>query len=47
MNLHPPSTPALPPGTRMKQPKFHRRYQAYDEDQKFELIGGLSTWPCR
>src|SRR5437773_3000291 len=24
----------------MKQPEFHRRYQAYAEDAKFELVGG-------
>jgi Uma2 family endonuclease len=25
----------------MKQPEFHRRYQAYHEDEKFELVGGI------
>jgi Uma2 family endonuclease len=25
----------------MKQPEFHRRYEAYPEDVKFELIGGI------
>jgi Uma2 family endonuclease len=36
-------TPPLPPlhnGDRMTQPEFHRRYEAYPEDVKFELIGG-------
>ncbi len=28
-------------GERMKQPEFHRRYKAYDEDEKWELIGGI------
>jgi hypothetical protein len=28
-------------GERMKQPEFHRRYEAYDEDEKWELIGGI------
>ncbi|HVS34192.1 MAG TPA: Uma2 family endonuclease [Gemmataceae bacterium] len=27
-------------GDRMKQPEFHKRYAAYPEDVKFELIGG-------
>jgi Uma2 family endonuclease len=25
----------------MKQPEFHRRYEAYPEDVKFELVGGI------
>src|SRR6516162_2674208 len=25
----------------MKQPEFHRRYEQYDEDEKWELIGGI------
>src|SRR5436305_2942591 len=36
------STP-LPPlhnGDQMTQAEFHRRYEAYPEDVKFELIGG-------
>jgi len=28
-------------GDRMSQAEFHRRYQAYPEDVKFELIGGI------
>jgi Uma2 family endonuclease len=28
-------------GERMKQPEFHRRYEAYEEDEKWELIGGI------
>jgi hypothetical protein len=32
--------PVLVNGDRMKQPEFHRRYEAYPEDVKFELIGG-------
>ncbi len=28
-------------GERMKQPEFHRRYEGYDEDDKWELIGGI------
>lgn len=28
-------------GERMKQPEFHRRYEAYDEDEKWELVGGI------
>src|SRR5262249_24956098 len=38
-----PSTP-LPPlndGDRMSQEEFHRRYEAYPEDVKIELIGGV------
>ena len=29
----------LIPGQRLTQPEFHRRYAAYPEDAKFELIG--------
>src|SRR5437870_8562236 len=39
-----PAAPPLPPlanGDRMKQPELHRRYEAYPEDVKFELIGGI------
>src|SRR5260370_37313477 len=32
--------PLLDNGDRMRQPEFHRRYQACPEDVKFELIGG-------
>jgi hypothetical protein len=28
-------------GDRMEQPEFHRRYLAYPEDVKFELVGGI------
>lgn len=28
-------------GERMSQPEFHRRYEAYDEDEKWELVGGI------
>lgn len=28
-------------GERMKQPEFHRRYEAGPEDEKWELIGGI------
>src|SRR5262249_5049943 len=34
-------TPPLEDGQRLTQPEFHRRYQAYPEDVKFELIGGV------
>jgi Uma2 family endonuclease len=33
--------PPLRPGERLKQPEFHRRYEAYPEDVKFELVGGI------
>jgi hypothetical protein len=33
--------PLLVNGDRMKQPEFHRRYEAYDEDEKWELIRGI------
>ncbi len=36
----PASLPSLHNGDRMTQPEFHRRYEAYPEDVKFELIGG-------
>ncbi|HJT77012.1 MAG TPA: Uma2 family endonuclease [Gemmataceae bacterium] len=35
------SVPPLVPGQRLKQPEFHRRYAAYPDDVKFELIGGI------
>lgn len=28
-------------GERMKQAEFHRRYEACDEDEKWELVGGI------
>jgi Uma2 family endonuclease len=33
--------PLLVNGDRLRQPEFHRRYTAYAEDVKFELIGGV------
>jgi Uma2 family endonuclease len=33
--------PLLVNGERMKQPEFHRRYQAYPKHEKWELIGGV------
>jgi Uma2 family endonuclease len=33
--------PILCNGDRMKQREFHRRYESYPEDVKFELIGGI------
>jgi Uma2 family endonuclease len=33
--------PLLVNGDRMKQPEFHRRYEACPEDVKFELVGGI------
>ncbi|MFO0928030.1 MAG: Uma2 family endonuclease [Gemmataceae bacterium] len=39
--VSPPDVPPLRPGDRLSQPEFHRRYQAYPEDVKFELIGGV------
>jgi Uma2 family endonuclease len=33
--------PLLVNGDRLRQPEFHRRYTAYPEDVKFELIGGV------
>jgi Uma2 family endonuclease len=35
------SEPPLRQGMRLTQPEFHRRYEAYPEDVKFELIGGV------
>ncbi len=32
--------PLLANGDRMKQPEFHRRYEAGPDDTKFELVGG-------
>src|SRR4051812_10108602 len=46
--MKPPKVrPAIAPGMelregdRMTQEEFHRRYEAYPEDVKFELIGGV------
>jgi hypothetical protein len=39
-----PKNPPLPPlenGDQLTQEEFHRRYEAYPEDVKFELIGGI------
>lgn len=33
--------PELHNGDRLTQPEFHRRYEQYPEDVKFELIGGI------
>ena len=39
---HAPKRPGLlVNGERMTQPEFHRRYEQYDEDAKWELIGGI------
>jgi Uma2 family endonuclease len=40
-----PSNPLLRPGERLTQPEFHRRYEAYPEDVKFELIGAVVHMP--
>jgi hypothetical protein len=37
----PTPLPPLHNGDHMSQPEFHRRYEAYPEDVKFELIGGV------
>jgi Uma2 family endonuclease len=44
-----PTVPFLVNGQRMNQPEFHRRYAAYPEDEKWELIGGIvyMTSPLR
>jgi Uma2 family endonuclease len=41
--------PLLENGDRLTQAEFHRRYEAYPEDVKFELIGGIvyMTSPLR
>jgi Uma2 family endonuclease len=33
--------PLLYPGDHLSQPEFHRRYEAYPDDTRFELIGGI------
>src|SRR5437660_5652925 len=33
--------PFLVNGQRMKQPEFHRRYEACPPEEKWELIGGI------
>ncbi|HEX5271368.1 MAG TPA: Uma2 family endonuclease, partial [Gemmataceae bacterium] len=35
------AVPFLVNGQRMKQPEFHRRYEAYPPHEKWELIGGI------
>ncbi|HJT79364.1 MAG TPA: Uma2 family endonuclease [Gemmataceae bacterium] len=37
----PPGSPPLRHGQRLTQAEFHRRYEAYPNDVKFELIGGI------
>ncbi|HJT76512.1 MAG TPA: Uma2 family endonuclease, partial [Gemmataceae bacterium] len=37
----PPGLPPLRHGERLTQAEFHRRYEAYPDDVKFELIGGI------
>jgi Uma2 family endonuclease len=41
--------PLLVNGDRMKQPEFHRRYEAYPGKERFELVGGIvyMTLPLR
>jgi Uma2 family endonuclease len=40
---HPKAQPGLlVNGDRMSQPEFHRRYEAYPEDEKWELVGGIA-----
>jgi Uma2 family endonuclease len=36
-----PHLPPLRPGDRLSQAEFHRRYEGYPEDVKFELIAGV------
>src|ERR1700722_15972147 len=44
-----PDIPPLVNGDHMSQPEFHRRYEAYPDNVKFELIGGIvyETRPFR
>jgi Uma2 family endonuclease len=37
----PPAVPPLENGERLSQAEFHRRYEAYPQDVKFELVGGV------
>jgi Uma2 family endonuclease len=39
--FHVPPEDALHNGDRLSQAEFHRRYELYPEDAKFELIGGI------
>jgi Uma2 family endonuclease len=41
----PPPLPPLEPGDHLDQKTFHARYEAYPEDVKFELIGGIVYMP--
>src|SRR5919197_4360648 len=41
----PPLLPPLEPGDHLDQKTFHARYEAYPEDVKFELIGGIVFMP--
>ena len=46
-----PAVPLMEPGDRLTQAEFHRRYECYPDDKKFELIGGIvymaspARWP--
>jgi hypothetical protein len=40
MNIIFRNKPLLMNGDRLKQPEFHRRYEEYPDDTKFELVGG-------
>jgi Uma2 family endonuclease len=49
-----PPLPLLETGDRMTQEEFHRRYERYPKDRKFELVGGIvydrsppvpASWP--
>jgi Uma2 family endonuclease len=40
----PPKQPTIPPlnnGDRLTQQEFHRRYEVYPDEKRFELIGGI------
>ena len=37
----PPGSVLLHNGDHLAQPEFHRRYEVYPEDVKFELVGGI------
>jgi Uma2 family endonuclease len=37
----PGEIPSLVNGDRLSQAEFHKRYEMYDEDQKWELVGGI------
>jgi Uma2 family endonuclease len=44
-----PPVPPLHNGDHLTQAEFHRRYEQYDEDEKWELVGGIvyMTFPLR